>query len=126
MPDAAAAQTELVFVLERRGHGWGEEIIPHLVVEERPIAAKKSPVGVPAPWEVGCIGGWFVCGWFATQWCLLLKFTETQLVLHHTCLPPSYNPQSTMTTTTTTQPNIHHHTPPHNHNNSWEVWNNSF
>lgn len=49
-------------MLERRGHGWGEEIIPHLVVEERPIAAKKrSPVGVPAPWEV-CVDGVCVDG----------------------------------------------------------------
>lgn len=29
--------TELIFKLERRGDGWGEEIIPHLTVENRPI-----------------------------------------------------------------------------------------
>lgn len=29
--------TELIFRLTRRGEGWGEEIIPHLTVEKRPI-----------------------------------------------------------------------------------------
>ena len=58
LPSQAAAQaakqsdTELVFLLERRGHGWGEEIIPHLVVDERPIPAKKKTHTGPAPWEV--------------------------------------------------------------------------
>jgi hypothetical protein len=40
-PPAAAAPapaTELIFRLERRGEGWGEEIIPHLTVERRPVA----------------------------------------------------------------------------------------
>ncbi|RMZ55522.1 hypothetical protein APUTEX25_000105 [Auxenochlorella protothecoides] len=39
-------QTELVVCLERRGEGWGEEILPHLHVERRPVspAAKHWPV----------------------------------------------------------------------------------
>jgi hypothetical protein len=34
--------TELIFKLERRGDGWGEEIIPHLTVERRPLRSKKK------------------------------------------------------------------------------------
>lgn len=35
----AAGETELVFKLERKGTGWSEEILPHLVVEHRPVAS---------------------------------------------------------------------------------------
>jgi hypothetical protein len=35
--------TELIFKLSRRGYGWGEEIIPHLTVEKRPV---KGPASV--------------------------------------------------------------------------------
>eukprot|EP00890_Picochlorum_soloecismus_P006646 jgi/Picsp_1/806/NSC_04295-R1_protein len=34
--------TELIFKLERRGYGWGEEIIPYLTVEKRPVKRKSS------------------------------------------------------------------------------------
>ena len=35
--EALPPATELIFRLERRGEGWGEEIIPHLTVEQRPL-----------------------------------------------------------------------------------------
>ena len=35
--------TELIFKLDRRGYGWGEEIIPFLTVENRPV--KRKPAG---------------------------------------------------------------------------------
>lgn len=34
--------TELIFKLTRRGYGWGEEIIPHLTVEKRPVKPSAS------------------------------------------------------------------------------------
>jgi hypothetical protein len=34
--------TELIFKLSRRGYGWGEEIIPHLTVEKRPLKSAPS------------------------------------------------------------------------------------
>lgn len=34
--------TELIFKLTRRGYGWGEEIIPQLTVERRPVKAAAS------------------------------------------------------------------------------------
>lgn len=58
-PQTATAQkgsTELIFRLERRGEGWGEEIFPHLVVEQRPwtSAAKRdrNRSSRPKPWTV--------------------------------------------------------------------------
>ena len=33
---------ELIFKLTRRGYGWGEEIIPQLTVERRPVKAAAS------------------------------------------------------------------------------------
>lgn len=48
--------TELIFRLERRGEGWGEEIFPHLVVEQRPwtTTAKRdrNRSSRPKPWTV--------------------------------------------------------------------------
>lgn len=48
--------TELIFRLERRGEGWGEEIFPHLVVEQRPwiTTAKRdrNRSTRPKPWTV--------------------------------------------------------------------------
>ena len=48
--------TELIFRLERRGEGWGEEIFPHLVVEQRPwtTTAKRdrNRCTRPKPWTV--------------------------------------------------------------------------
>lgn len=38
----AKEPTELIFKLERRGHGWGEEIIPYLTVEKRPVKSSAS------------------------------------------------------------------------------------
>ena len=50
------AATELIFRLERRGDGWGEEIFPHLVMEQRPIDAprkrQRKRDNMPEPWEV--------------------------------------------------------------------------
>lgn len=34
--------TELIFKLDRRGYGWGEEIIPFLTVEKRPVKRNSS------------------------------------------------------------------------------------
>ena len=48
--------TELIFRLERRGEGWGEEIFPHLVVEQRPWATTakrdRNRSTRPKPWTV--------------------------------------------------------------------------
>ena len=48
--------TELIFRLERRGEGWGEEIFPHLVVEQRPWTATpkrdRNRSSRPNPWTV--------------------------------------------------------------------------
>ena len=48
--------TELIFRLERRGDGWGEEIFPHLVLEQRPLEPPRRRVrkrsSRPEPWEV--------------------------------------------------------------------------
>lgn len=56
---AAATPTEMIFKLERRGTGWGEEIFPHLVVENR--ALYKEPIRCrtrstqPDPWQEGSL-----------------------------------------------------------------------
>ena len=34
---AAAEETELVMVLERRGEGWAEEVFPHVAMRRKPI-----------------------------------------------------------------------------------------
>lgn len=48
--------TELIFRLERRGEGWGEEIFPHLVVEQRPLTTTakrdRNRSTRPKPWTV--------------------------------------------------------------------------
>lgn len=48
--------TELIFRLERRGEGWGEEIFPHLVVEQRPLVTTakrdRNRSTRPKPWTV--------------------------------------------------------------------------
>ncbi len=52
--DGAAVPTELIFRLERRGQGWGEEIFPHLVVENRPIDKPRRDrprSAQPDPWQ---------------------------------------------------------------------------
>lgn len=53
---AQPASTELIFRLERRGEGWGEEIFPHLVVEQRPWTDSKrrdrNRSSRPKPWTV--------------------------------------------------------------------------
>lgn len=69
--------TELIFKLERRGDGWGEEIIPHLTVERRPLRSKrkKSKANFAAVQEtdasteeieedVGQVCGFFFFGFF--------------------------------------------------------------
>lgn len=43
--------TEVIFRLERRGDGWAEEILPHLVVEQRPLKKKKRAYSRPDPWK---------------------------------------------------------------------------
>jgi hypothetical protein len=47
--------TELIIRLERRGEGWGEEFIPFLTVEQRPIEsrARLQMAERAEPWEVG-------------------------------------------------------------------------
>mmetsp|Transcript_37594 Transcript_37594/g.96186 ORF Transcript_37594/g.96186 Transcript_37594/m.96186 type:complete len:748 (-) Transcript_37594:129-2372(-) len=56
-------QTELIFKLERRGSGWGEEILPHLTVEQRevqpPARRNRRRAGAPEPWEDGSLE-WFL------------------------------------------------------------------
>ena len=42
--------TELIFRLDRRGVGWGEEILPHLTVEQRVLKRNRS--AQPDPWTV--------------------------------------------------------------------------
>lgn len=41
-PPPPEQPTELIFRLQRRGEGWGEEIIPYITVEQRPIAGKSK------------------------------------------------------------------------------------
>ena len=57
-PPPASGNTQLIFKLERRGEGWAEEILPHLVLEQRPLEAarggKKRAYSRPDPWQVGC------------------------------------------------------------------------
>lgn len=64
--------SELVFRLERRGEGWGEEIFPHIVVEKRPMQLTKSKHKCqhPDPWEVrrGRGGGWGGASVCASGW----------------------------------------------------------
>jgi hypothetical protein len=44
---------ELIFRLERHGEGWGEEILPRLVVEKRQVApSQRRQSSRPDPWEV--------------------------------------------------------------------------
>ena len=54
--DAERPATELIFRLERRGEGWGEEIFPHLVLEQRPLEPPRRRLrkrsSRPDPWEV--------------------------------------------------------------------------
>ncbi|PSC73903.1 helicase domain isoform C [Micractinium conductrix] len=48
--------TQLIFRFERRGDGWAEEILPHLVVEQRPLEPKKKRVySRPDPWKEGSL-----------------------------------------------------------------------
>ena len=48
--------TELIVRLVRHGDGWGEEIFPHIEVENRPLMAKKpikrNRSSRPDPWQV--------------------------------------------------------------------------
>lgn len=49
-----ACDTELIFKLERQGEGWGEEILPRLSVEQRPLARLRvrNRSALPDPWAV--------------------------------------------------------------------------
>mmetsp|Transcript_20593 Transcript_20593/g.57143 ORF Transcript_20593/g.57143 Transcript_20593/m.57143 type:complete len:755 (+) Transcript_20593:162-2426(+) len=55
--------TELIWKLDRRGHGWGEEIIPFVTLEQREIKPPKRRHRVrnrrrdnnPEPWEEGSL-----------------------------------------------------------------------
>lgn len=53
---SSKGSTELIFRLERRGEGWGEEIFPHLVVEQRPLTTTakrdRNRSTRPKPWTV--------------------------------------------------------------------------
>lgn len=47
--------TELIFKLQRRGDGWGEEILPTASIEHRPIKPYKrirDRSTTPRPWQV--------------------------------------------------------------------------
>ena len=83
--------TELIFRLDRRGVGWGEEILPHLTVEQRVLKRNRS--AQPDPWtvriqaalllvEVLCPGCSLpICGRiYCTQSCFLRP------ILHNTAL----------------------------------------
>lgn len=48
--DAETAATELIFNLYNRGSGWGEEIVPHVTMQQRKI--RKLQVKGSDPWEV--------------------------------------------------------------------------
>ena len=53
---AADPPTELIFQLDRRGEGWGEEIFPTLTVIRRPVVAPpkrdRNRSKRPPPWTV--------------------------------------------------------------------------
>ena len=47
--------TELIFKLEKYGSGWGEELLPRLVVEQRPLQKRerfRNRSSFPDAWEV--------------------------------------------------------------------------
>lgn len=48
--------TELIFRLDRNGTGWGEEILPSLTVEHRPVKRRRerNRSSMPRPWTVRC------------------------------------------------------------------------
>jgi len=79
---AESSSTELIFRLERRGEGWGEEIFPHLVVEQRPwtSAAKRdrNRSSRPKPWTV--------LPWSFSASCLYHKGFAACLCLHEQLL----------------------------------------
>ena len=54
--DAGACDTEFIIKLERQGEGWGEEILPRLSVEQRPLKRSRVRIrnrcSMPAPWTV--------------------------------------------------------------------------
>eukprot|EP00803_Ostreobium_quekettii_P004387 evm.model.scf_42.14 EVM.evm.TU.scf_42.14 scf_42:93671-99960(-) len=56
---AGKEPTELIFKLDRRGYGWGEEIIPNVTIERRPIESKRrrqrNRSKGPNPWEDGSL-----------------------------------------------------------------------
>jgi hypothetical protein len=84
----APGPTELVFRLERRGEGWGEELFPRITMEKRPIFSKsKHKCQHPDPWEArpafACLvirrEGWVIrrfCGW---GWVGPVMFTASLL-----------------------------------------------
>ncbi len=50
--------TELIFTLEKRGSGWGEELFPRLTVEQRPIKKRiriRNRSQFPDAWQVSQI-----------------------------------------------------------------------
>ena len=51
--------TELIFRLDRRGVGWGEEILPHLTVEQRVLKRNRS--AQPDPWTVCSLAVHVLC-----------------------------------------------------------------
>ena len=47
--------TELIFKLEKYGSGWGEELLPRLTVEQRPINKRiriRNRSSFPDAWQV--------------------------------------------------------------------------
>lgn len=64
---SSAGRTELIFKLERQGEGWGEEILPRLIVEQRPLERRRvrNRCSLPDPWAVRPCA-WPVLGQVAT------------------------------------------------------------
>eukprot|EP00887_Chlorella_sp_A99_P001316 scaffold14.g1316.t1 len=61
--DGEEPVTQTIFKLERRGEGWGEEIFPHLVVEQQVVQKNKRRYSTPDPWERGSLEEYLVeCG----------------------------------------------------------------
>lgn len=52
--EAGTCDTEFIIKLERQGEGWGEEILPRLSLEQRPLkrVRVRNRCSLPDPWAV--------------------------------------------------------------------------
>ena len=53
--EGSSDATELIFTLRKYGSGWGEELLPRLVVEQRPLQKReriRNRSSFPDAWEV--------------------------------------------------------------------------